>query len=267
MTQGKRTIAEGRFTRYVTMDGWEYVERKNVSGIVGIVAVTDDKKWILVEQFRKPVGGRVIELPAGLAGDAPGQEDEPLQEAAQRELVEETGYEAGGFEFLTEGPISAGITDEILTFYLATELKKVSDGGGAGRGAGGIAQTHPRGSEGGAEVFRFEALSGPCSQSSRFHPHESGWNKSVKVVAWSTPKSMRVCISLTNGTPKIAGNRVCFVRWFPCGFSLRHVHACCVALSWYIGLRPDLVNPRGREAPLVASKVRRSRFVVTGEKV
>jgi ADP-ribose pyrophosphatase len=132
MTQGKHTIAEGRFTRYVMKDGWEYVERKNTSGIVAIVAVTDDKKWILVEQFRKPVGSRVIELPAGLAGDVSGQEDEPLRAAAQRELVEETGYEAGGFVFLTEGPISAGITDEILTFYLATELKKVADGGGEG---------------------------------------------------------------------------------------------------------------------------------------
>lgn len=130
MTQSKRTVAEGRFTRYVNNGGWEYVERKNASGIVAIVAVTDDDNWILVEQYRKPVAGRVIELPAGLAGDLAGKEEEPLVTAARRELLEETGYQAHDFEFLTEGPISSGITDEILTFYLATDMKKVADGGG-----------------------------------------------------------------------------------------------------------------------------------------
>ena len=54
---------------------------------VGIVAVTSDGRLLLVEQFRIPVGKNVIELPAGLVGDLPGQEEESLKLAAQRELA------------------------------------------------------------------------------------------------------------------------------------------------------------------------------------
>src|SRR5436190_21784999 len=87
-------LYEGKFRRYVRRGGWEYVARRNVTGIVGIIAVTDDGKLVLVEQFRPPVGKNVIEIPAGLAGDVAGSEHEALAEAARRELLEETGYEA-----------------------------------------------------------------------------------------------------------------------------------------------------------------------------
>ena len=73
---------------------------------------------------------QVIELPAGLAGDVVGEEAESLATAAARELVEETGYEAREIRLLTEGPSSAGLTDEMITFFLMTGLTKVSDGGG-----------------------------------------------------------------------------------------------------------------------------------------
>src|SRR5436305_7986631 len=98
-----RVIAEGKHIRLVARGKWEFAERKKVSGIVGIVAVTDDRKLILVEQFRAPVNARVIEIPAGLAGDIEGSEDEALEIAAKRELSEETGYEAKTMNRLTEG--------------------------------------------------------------------------------------------------------------------------------------------------------------------
>ena len=97
------TIAEGKRVRLVRRGDWEYVTRKKSSGIVAIVAVTDDRKLVLVEQFRPPVAKSVIELPAGLAGDAAGHEQEDLTDAARRELLEETGYEADSMEFLAEG--------------------------------------------------------------------------------------------------------------------------------------------------------------------
>lgn len=46
---------EGRHLRVVVRNGWEYVSRTASTGVVGIVAVTDDGKLILVEQHRVPV--------------------------------------------------------------------------------------------------------------------------------------------------------------------------------------------------------------------
>src|SRR5437763_12448041 len=94
MELDEQIISQGKHLTFLRRGGWEMVRRRNICGIVGIVAVTDDRKLILVEQYRPPVGKRVIEIPAGLAGDAEGHRDEALETAAQRELREETGYEA-----------------------------------------------------------------------------------------------------------------------------------------------------------------------------
>ncbi len=126
------TLYEGKFIKVVRTGNWEFVQRKNLSGIVGIVAVTNDRKLILIEQFRPPVGKLVIELPAGLAGDIAGSESEDLSEAARRELLEETGYEAKKMERLCAGAASAGLSDEIITLYRATGLKKTGTGEGDG---------------------------------------------------------------------------------------------------------------------------------------
>jgi len=126
----KKTAWEGHYIRAVTRGRWEYVERKNITGIVGMIPVTDDGKLVLVVQHRPAVGGKVIELPAGLAGDIEDHRDEPLENAAGRELIEETGYRAGKMEQVCCGVASAGITSEEMTFFLATELEKVGPGGG-----------------------------------------------------------------------------------------------------------------------------------------
>jgi len=125
-------LFEGRFLRIKKKDRWEYVERSKTSGIVAILPITENREIILVEQFRIPVNQRVIEIPAGLAGDIEGEEDEALAEAAKRELLEETGYEAAEMEYLTEGPPSAGLSTEVVTFFRARVLRKVSEGGGDG---------------------------------------------------------------------------------------------------------------------------------------
>jgi ADP-ribose pyrophosphatase len=127
-----RIIADGKHIRLVARGRWEFAERKKVSGIVAIAGMTDQKKMILIEQFRAPVNARVIEIPAGLAGDIVGSEDEALEIAAQRELMEETGYEAKKFERLVTGAVSAGITSEVVTLFRATGLQKTGKGGGDG---------------------------------------------------------------------------------------------------------------------------------------
>jgi ADP-ribose pyrophosphatase len=127
---GEKVLAEGKYLRLVNRGGWEFVTRRDVTGIVGIVAVTDEGRMILVEQHRPAVGVRVIELPAGLAGDSAGTRGEDLAAAARRELLEETGYEAAHMEYLCEGTASAGLRDEVIALYRATGLRKVGDGGG-----------------------------------------------------------------------------------------------------------------------------------------
>ena len=118
-----RVLGAGRWLRLVEVDGWEFVERVKATGVVAIVAVTPDGELILTEQFRRSVNGRVIDLPAGLAGDGP--ESEELVTAARRELIEETGYDARRFTLLAHAPTSPGLTTEVVSFFRAAGLKKV----------------------------------------------------------------------------------------------------------------------------------------------
>jgi len=102
---------------------WESVERVNCSGIVGIVPVTDSGEIILIRQFRPPINGYVVELPAGLCDMG-----EALEDAAKRELIEETGYSAGSMRFLVKGPMSSGSSAEMLNVFVATDLTYVGIG-------------------------------------------------------------------------------------------------------------------------------------------
>lgn len=125
-----RELHAGRFLRLVVRKGWEFVERPGIHGIVLVVAVTPGGGLLLVEQWREAVGARVLELPAGLAGDDESPADEPLEEAARRELVEESGWDAATMERIAVGPPSAGVTSEVVTFFRARSLTKVGPGGG-----------------------------------------------------------------------------------------------------------------------------------------
>lgn len=127
---GEELLGEGKHVSLLRRDGWEFARRRNISGIVVLVAVTDDDEILLVEQPRPIVGGRTIELPAGLAGDSADSRQESLQTAAQRELQEETGYEAQGWDALTEGPVSPGMTTEVVTLLRARRVRRTGDGGG-----------------------------------------------------------------------------------------------------------------------------------------
>jgi ADP-ribose pyrophosphatase len=80
----KTTLSTGKFLALVKEGHWEYAERTNAMGAAIIVAVTDDRKLILVEQYRIPVHARTIELPAGIIGDEPGSSHEAHAEAARR---------------------------------------------------------------------------------------------------------------------------------------------------------------------------------------
>lgn len=123
-------VARGRFIRLLSSNGWEYASRTKATGVVGILARTTEGKVLLIEQFRIPVGRRVVEIPAGLAGD--NGERESLETAAQRELLEETGHDASAFIRLGEFPTSAGLTDEVITLFASNNARRVGEPVGDG---------------------------------------------------------------------------------------------------------------------------------------
>ncbi|OZC81727.1 ADP-ribose pyrophosphatase [Rhodococcus sp. 06-412-2C] len=107
----------------VAMPNGRTAEREVVEhhGAVGILAVDDQDRVAMIEQYRHPIGRRLWELPAGLL-DAPGEQ--PVL-AAQRELAEETGLAAGSWSVLVDVLASPGFTDEAVRIFLAQDLTQV----------------------------------------------------------------------------------------------------------------------------------------------
>ncbi len=125
-----KVVAETPYLSLVDRDGWSHVERKNSSGVVCIAALTEDREIVLIEQYRPPVDGNVIELPAGLSGDLAEHADEAFEAAARRELLEETGFQAETMVRKIDLASSAGLTNEVVTMFLAEGLEKIALGGG-----------------------------------------------------------------------------------------------------------------------------------------
>lgn len=82
-----------------------------------VVAVTPERKVVLVRQYRYPSGKFAYELPGG------GTERRTPREAAIAELREETGYRASRARRLGEFTVYCGLSDEVCHVYLATGLK------------------------------------------------------------------------------------------------------------------------------------------------
>ncbi len=128
MSPNLETLYEGRYLRLLQRGHWEYAERTNAGSAVIVVAVTPERKLLFVEQFRIPVAMATIEMPAGLVGDLDAFDT--IEAAAKRELLEETGWQAGKVEVLMVGPSSSGMSNEMVAFARASDLVKVHDGGG-----------------------------------------------------------------------------------------------------------------------------------------
>lgn len=126
----KRIIGRGEWLELVEEGGWEYVRRRRSTGIVVIIALTDEGELLLVEQPRAALGTTAIELPAGLVGDTVAFAGEEARLAAARELEEETGYRPHELELIGIAPDSPGSSSERLTVFRASRLERVTDGGG-----------------------------------------------------------------------------------------------------------------------------------------
>lgn len=96
----------------------EIIEHK---GSVGIIPLCSNGEVILVKQYRHPVGGFLLEIPAGLFN--PG---ESAQECAIRELKEETGAVATKVHKLAEFYTTPGYSNEKLHLFLALVDRETS---------------------------------------------------------------------------------------------------------------------------------------------
>ena len=120
-------------SRQVYANRWMTVREDSVrrgDGSDGIYAVVDKPTYALViprdgdrlhlvEQFRYPVGRRRWEFPAGTA---PDRADLDPAELAVRELQEETGLAAGRMELIGHLEVAPGMSSQLGTVWLATEL-------------------------------------------------------------------------------------------------------------------------------------------------
>lgn len=105
-------------------DGKTFIRETAVaSDAVGIVAIDDKGRILLIRQYRHPMGRPVWEIPAGRM-DVDGEKPE---ETALRELREETDTTAASVELLTLFLNSAGWTTERTYVYLAKGLTNVPE--------------------------------------------------------------------------------------------------------------------------------------------
>jgi len=128
-TVSSRTVYSGHVVTLrvdeVRMPGGAVKEREVVQqpGAVGIVALDDEGRVVLIRQYRHPVGEWLVELPAGLL-DVPG---EKAYRTAARELAEEAGLTAGRWDVLADVRNSPGLSTEAVRVFLARELAPVPD--------------------------------------------------------------------------------------------------------------------------------------------
>ncbi|MEV0980322.1 NUDIX hydrolase [Streptomyces sp. NPDC049915] len=89
-------------------------------GSVAVLALDEDDRVLLINQYRHPVRHKLWEIPAGLL-DVPGEN--PLH-AAQRELYEEAHVKAEDWRVLTDLYTTPGGCDEAVRIFLARNLSE-----------------------------------------------------------------------------------------------------------------------------------------------
>ena len=98
-----------------------YREFVDHPGGVGVLALTDDNKILMVSQYRKAIEKEILEIPAGKLEKG----EDPLV-CGMRELEEETGYRAKEMVSLGFLYPSPGFANEVTHLYLAWGLEKTA---------------------------------------------------------------------------------------------------------------------------------------------
>jgi ADP-ribose pyrophosphatase len=128
----QRVLHQGRFINF-RIDTIEDPQGKRHTreivehpGAVCVIPILGDDV-LLVRQWRTPVARVVLELPAGTLDAMPDGSIENPDEAAPRELSEETGHRARTWRKLGHFWTAPGFTEEEMHLYLATDLEPLDD--------------------------------------------------------------------------------------------------------------------------------------------
>src|SRR4029077_13982607 len=89
---------------------------------VNVVPITPDGEIVLIEQYRHGIEAVTLEIPGGMVDP-----DESPMEAAGRELLEETGYQAAMLVALGKSHPNPAILNNVLYSYLAAGAKKIAE--------------------------------------------------------------------------------------------------------------------------------------------
>ncbi|ACF11209.1 NUDIX hydrolase [Chlorobaculum parvum NCIB 8327] len=81
---------------------------------INVLAITKERKAVLIRQYRHGLGSVDYELPAGVC-----EPDESPLEAAQRELLEETGYSGGAWSPLMTLSPNPALQNNLSYSFLA----------------------------------------------------------------------------------------------------------------------------------------------------
>ena len=103
----------------VEIDDFYVIERPK---LVHVIAITKEGLFVCELQYRYAINRTCMEICAGIV-----ESDEAPLEAAQRELLEETGYAGGEWEMLGKHAIDPSNMTEISYSFLATDVVKVSE--------------------------------------------------------------------------------------------------------------------------------------------
>lgn len=89
---------------------------------VNIIALTKDRRVVLIEQFRYGTEEIILEIPGGMV-----DEGEKAAAAARRELLEETGYSTERLVFLGRSHPNPAIQNNEIFHYLAVDCEKTAE--------------------------------------------------------------------------------------------------------------------------------------------
>ncbi|MEO6582443.1 MAG: NUDIX hydrolase [Sphingomicrobium sp.] len=115
---------QGKYIRAWKRGRWEYVGR--VGDVRAVVIFAEyEGRVILIDQPRIALGGRCLELPAGLVGDE--DPNATVEETAVKELEEETGFTASSVERLGDFHASPGMLSEGFTLVRAHGVRQTGE--------------------------------------------------------------------------------------------------------------------------------------------